>query len=123
MERVLLSHPSVAEAAVVGVDDEKWGQTVGAVVVLRGGLGGSGGAARDAIEEWCRDHLAREKVPRRWCLVRAHVRSRVATRRSFMHGCVGACLQVDAIPKNAMGKVNKKQLVAAVAFDSTVEST
>lgn len=32
-------------------------------------------------------------------------------------------MQVDAIPKNAMGKVNKKQLVAAVAFDSTVEST
>ncbi|HVW31466.1 MAG TPA: fatty-acid--CoA ligase, partial [Acidimicrobiia bacterium] len=36
IEDALMAHPAVAEAAVVGLPDEKWGETVHAVVALRG---------------------------------------------------------------------------------------
>ena len=80
VERVLLGHPGVAEAVVVGVPDDTWGQRVGALVRVVDGEGD-----KEALTEWMRERLARYKVPSVW------------------EFC-------ESIPKNQMGKVNKKAL-------------
>jgi fatty-acyl-CoA synthase len=59
IEGVLLRHPSVQEAAVVGLPHEKWGETPQAFVVLKSGAG----ADAAGLRQFCRDHLAHFKVP------------------------------------------------------------
>ena len=59
VEDVLFSHPEVDEVAVIGVPDEKWGETVKALVVLSEG---STATERDLID-YCRDRLAHYKCP------------------------------------------------------------
>ena len=59
VEDALCSHPQVAEAAVIGVPDERWGETVKGLVVLAPGASASEG---DLIEH-CRAHLAHYKCP------------------------------------------------------------
>ncbi len=67
VEHVLYEHAAVVEAAVIGTPDEKWGETVVAVVVLRP-RGGDGQGARvtaaDLIAH-CKGHLAAFKAPKR----------------------------------------------------------
>jgi malonyl-CoA/methylmalonyl-CoA synthetase len=58
IEDVLLRHDAIGEAAVVGIDDEEWGQRVVAVVVATAPV------AADELKEWCRAHLAAHKVPK-----------------------------------------------------------
>jgi fatty-acyl-CoA synthase len=60
VEEVLYKHPSVAFCAVVAKPDEKWGETPCAFIELRPGAA----ATADEIIEWCRQGLARYKVPR-----------------------------------------------------------
>ena len=60
VEAVLQGHPTVIGACVVGVPDEKVGERVKAIVVLKEDARGVGGA--DLIN-WCRDRLAPYKVP------------------------------------------------------------
>ncbi len=59
VEGVLYEHPKVAEAAVAGIPDPKRGETVKAWVVLKPGET----ATVDEIREFCRDKLARYKIP------------------------------------------------------------
>jgi fatty-acyl-CoA synthase len=81
LENVLADCPAIAESAVVGVLDAKWGEAACAVVVRRPG------AALDeaAVLSLFRDRLARYKHPRR-------------------------VVFTDALPKNALGKVQKQEL-------------
>jgi acyl-CoA synthetase (AMP-forming)/AMP-acid ligase II len=81
IEGVLANHPAVAQAAVVGVADERLGEVGWAYVVLVGGAE----LEPNELIDWCRDQMANFKVPR-------HVEF------------------VDALPTNATGKVLKYEL-------------
>jgi acyl-CoA synthetase (AMP-forming)/AMP-acid ligase II len=81
VEAVLMGHPEVLECAVIGVPDAKWGETVKAVVVRRQGT--SLGEA--ALIEWSRGKLAGFKRP---------------SSVDF----------IDALPRNASGKLLKRTL-------------
>jgi fatty-acyl-CoA synthase len=61
VENTLYQHPQILEAAVVAMKDEKWGETPCAFVDLKAD---SGEVSAENIIEFCRDHLARFKVPR-----------------------------------------------------------
>ena len=60
VEDLLAAHPRVAEAAVIGVDDEEFGQRLRAVVVRRPGSE----VGEDELRDHVRSRLARHKVPR-----------------------------------------------------------
>jgi len=82
IEEVLRTHGDIAECAVVGVADDEWGERISAAVELRSGVAQ---LALDDLQAWARTLLAPYKVPR-------------------------ALSIVDALPRNAMGKVVKPQV-------------
>jgi fatty-acyl-CoA synthase len=61
IEECLYRHPKVMEAAVVARPDEKWGETPCAFVTLKPD---AGRVTAEEIMAWCREHIARYKVPR-----------------------------------------------------------
>ncbi|KOU43355.1 acyl-CoA synthetase [Streptomyces sp. WM6373] len=79
VEDVLYTHPGVAEAAVVGLPDERWIEAVTAVVVPRGEV------TEAELMGYAREKLAHFKAPKR-------------------------VLFVDALPRNASGKILKREL-------------
>ncbi len=81
VESVLYSHPSVAEVAVLGTPDEKWGEAVTAIVALAPEMD----LTLDELREFARDQLAGYKLP---------------LRLEF----------IDALPRNPSGKVLKFEL-------------
>ncbi|MGZ8765667.1 MAG: AMP-binding protein, partial [Acidimicrobiia bacterium] len=62
VEDCLYQHPEVAEVAVIGVPDDKWGETIKALVVLRGPNRGDGLTDAELIA-FCRERLAHFKCP------------------------------------------------------------
>lgn len=86
VERVLHELPDVAEAAVVAMPDDRWGEVPVAFVVCRPGRG----LTRHGVVSHCRRHLAGFKVPK-------------------------AVFFVDQLPRTASGKVRKHRLRRAVA--------
>jgi long-chain acyl-CoA synthetase len=81
VERALLTHPSIAEAAVAGIPDDYRGETVKAWIVLKPGER----LSAEAAQAWCRERLAPFKVP---------------TQVQFL----------PSLPKSAVGKVLKRNL-------------
>ncbi|MEV6780144.1 fatty acyl-CoA synthetase [Streptomyces syringium] len=79
VEDVLYGHPAVAEAAVIGLPDERWIEAVTAVVVVRGKAG------EGELIAYARERLAAFKAPKR-------------------------VLFVDRLPRNASGKILKREL-------------
>ena len=61
VEEVLYRHPKVLEAAVVARPDATWGETPCAFVALKADVQD---ASPDEIVAWCRQHMARFKVPK-----------------------------------------------------------
>jgi fatty-acyl-CoA synthase len=60
VEGVLLRHPAIQEAAVVGLPDEKWGEAPHAFVILRAGAA----ATAEEVRAFTREHLAHFKAPK-----------------------------------------------------------
>ncbi|MGU3587219.1 class I adenylate-forming enzyme family protein, partial [Rhodococcus sp. C26F] len=81
IESAIVSHPSVIEAAVIGLPDDKWGETVTAYVVVRSGEA----ATPEELKALCGTRLAKYKIPRAFHFV-------------------------EELPKNASGKLLKRVL-------------
>jgi acyl-CoA synthetase (AMP-forming)/AMP-acid ligase II len=63
IEDVLFGHPAVAEAVVIGVPDEKWGEVVAAYVRL---APGQPAPSSEELRAYCRERLAPYKTPLHW---------------------------------------------------------
>jgi len=81
LEQVLLQHPDIAEAAVVGVSSERWGETPVAFVTLRG----DASLHAQALAAWANERLG--KMQR-----------------------VSEVVIADALPRSAIGKILKREL-------------
>jgi fatty-acyl-CoA synthase len=68
IELLLLEHPKVEAAAVVGIPDPRWGEQVAAVIIPKSALEP---ATPSELHEFCRAHLAAYKTPRFWGFVTA----------------------------------------------------
>ncbi|HEY7277241.1 MAG TPA: AMP-binding protein [Trebonia sp.] len=74
IEEVLIGHPTVADASVLGVPDDYYGEVVGAAIrpAPSGEAGGApGDRLADELAKYCRARLAAEKVPVRWLVTDA----------------------------------------------------
>ncbi|BBY06637.1 acyl-CoA ligase FadD12 [Mycobacterium noviomagense] len=85
VEKTLTAHPEVDEAAVLGVDDDQYGQRLAAFVVLTSGAS----ATPDDLKQHVRDNLANYKVPRE-------------------------IVVLDELPRSSTGKIHRGELLARI---------
>lgn len=95
IEEVLLTHPAVREVAIVGVPDPTWGQRITAVVVSDAPMGD--GELLAQLAAHCRTQLSDYKAPR-------------------------SLARIEALPRNALGKLQKHRLLSALADGSLAAS-
>ena len=88
LEDLILKHPAVAETAVVGIPDPKWGERPLALVVLKPDR--TGQVDETTIRDWLKD-FADKGIISKW-------------------GIPDRVLFVDSIPKTSVGKLNKKEM-------------
>jgi fatty-acyl-CoA synthase len=91
LENAVMAHPAVAEAAVIGVPDEKWSERPLVAVVLREGQA----ATPSDLQTFLADKVAKWQLPENWTFI-------------------------DEVPKTSVGKFDKKRLRAAAA-DGTLD--
>ena len=72
VDSAVKTHPDVYDVTVVGVPDERWGQTVCAIIQLRAG---AAVPSLESIQEHCRKHIAGYKVPRKLVVVEQILRA------------------------------------------------
>ncbi|WP_082975313.1 acyl-CoA ligase FadD12 [Mycobacterium sp. E3247] len=89
VEKTLAAHPDVAEAAVIGVDDEQYGQRLAAFVVLSPGASLDKEATPEALKQHVRENLANYKVPREIAVL-------------------------DELPRGSTGKIQRNELQSRV---------
>ena len=85
IEGVLLTHDSISEVAVIGVEDDTWGEAVTAVAAIKEGST----LDFDSLKSWCDGKMSSYKIPKSLKIV-------------------------EALPRNAMGKVTKPALKALI---------
>ena len=88
LENILMAHPDVAEAAVIGIADEKWGERPLAAVVLRSGAQ----VTAEKLRAFMAEQVPRWQLPERWCFVAEVPKTSVgkfskrAMREAYAHG-------------------------------------
>ncbi|KAJ3332387.1 Acyl-CoA synthetase member 3, mitochondrial [Blyttiomyces sp. JEL0837] len=92
IEREILSHPNVSDVAVFGIDDPVWGEKVVALIVWNGDNHGDEAVVGGVLKEFLKGRLAPYEIPAVFRIVKE-------------------------LPRNAMGKVNKKELKKGVVAE------
>jgi fatty-acyl-CoA synthase len=90
IESILHGHDAIAEAAVVGQPDDKWGEIPVAFIRLHDGAT----LESDEAKAYCKEQLASYKIPKRFLIL-------------------------DELPQTGAGKLDKKQLVAQLLAESS----
>jgi malonyl-CoA/methylmalonyl-CoA synthetase len=85
IEKELLGHPKIDDVAIMGLSDPIWGQRIFALIVLKDNLGPQSFKLEE-FKEWCKTRLPNYSVPK---LVKI----------------------IEKMPRNQLGKVNKKELI------------
>jgi fatty-acyl-CoA synthase len=85
VEHLLQQHSDVVEAAVVGIPDEKWGELVTAVLVLKEGCR----LDEESMKQYCKASIGKYKVPKRF-------------------------VAVEELPKTAVGKIDKNRIISEI---------
>lgn len=81
VENILLSHPAIEDAGVVGIADERWGEVPCAFYVVKKGKT----VSSEELAAYCNNHIAKYKIPKRW-------------------------YEVDRLPRNAANKLVRWKL-------------
>jgi fatty-acyl-CoA synthase len=81
IEEILFAHPKVADASVIGLPDERWGEIIAAVVRP---ADPAAAPSADELHDWCREKLAAHKTPSAWYFVDSYPMTASGKIQKFM---------------------------------------